>query len=111
MEITFKNKKLYKICCSERGLIKAYGSNCAKKINARLDDLHAAATLEAFRVLPGRCHELKGDRKNQLSLDLEHPLRLIFEPSNENVKIKESGGLDWNSVSAVMIIDVEDTHD
>jgi proteic killer suppression protein len=44
-------------------------------------------------------------------LDLEHPLRLIFEPSNENVKMKEGGGLDWGSVSAVKIINVEDTHD
>ncbi len=111
MEITFKNKKLHKICNSEKELIKAYGKNCARKINLRLDDLQAAANLEVFKVLPGRCHELKGDRKGQLSLDLEHPLRLIFEPSNENVKNKESGGLDWNSVSTVKIIDVEDTHD
>jgi plasmid maintenance system killer protein len=111
MEITFKNKKFQKICNSEKELIKTYGKNCARKINSRLDDLQAAINLEMFKALPGRCHELKGGRKGQLSLDLEHPLRLIFEPSNENVKIKEGGGLDWNSVSAVKIIEVEDTHD
>jgi len=111
MEITFKNKKLQKTCNSEKELIKAYGKNCARKISSRLDDLQAAANLEAFKTLPGRCHELQGDRKGQFSLDLEHPLRMIFEPFNENVKNKESGGLDWGSVSAIKIIGVEDTHD
>lgn len=66
--------------------------------------------MDVFRTLPGRCHELKGDRKGQLSLDLEHPLRLIFMPSDESVIKKEDGGLDWCSVKAVEIIDVEDTH-
>ena len=92
-------------------MIKAYGKNCARKIGARLDDLQAAINLESFKTLPGRCHELKGDKKGQLSLDLEHPLRLIFEPLNENVNKKDDGGMDWNLVDAVKIIDVEDTHD
>jgi proteic killer suppression protein len=111
MEITFKNKKLLKVCNSEKELVKVYGKNCARKISLRLDDLQAVTNLEVFKTLPGRCHELKGNRKGQLSLDLEQPLRLIFEPSNEEVKFKEDGGLDWNSVIAVKIIDVEDTHD
>ena len=66
------------MCNSEKLWIKKYGKNCAKKINLRLDDLQAAVNLEILRVLPGRCHELKGDKKGQLSLDLEQPLRLIF---------------------------------
>jgi len=111
MEITFKNKKFQKICNSEKELIKTYGKNCARKISSRLDDIHAAVNLEAFKTLPGRCHELKGNKKRQLSLDLEHPLRLIFEPSNEEVDKKEDGGIDWKLVNAVKIIDVEDTHD
>ena len=92
-------------------MIKAYGKNCARKIGARLDDLQAAINLESLKTLPGRCHELKGDKKRQLSLDLEHPLRLIFEPSNEEVDKQEDGGMDWKLVNAVKIIDVEDTHD
>lgn len=111
MDITFKTKKFYKICNSDVELLKAYGKNCARKISARLDDLQAAQSLEVLRTLPGRCHELKGNKKNQLSLDLEHPLRLIFEPTNQDVQRKEDGGLDWSSVNAVEIIGVEDTHD
>lgn len=111
MEITFKNKKIQKIFNSEKELIRKYGKKCAQKIAARLDDLEAASNLETLRSLPGRCHELKGDKKGSLSLDLEHPLRLIFEPSNENIKKKEDGGLEWISVVAVKIISVEDTHE
>lgn len=111
MDITFKIKKFHKICKSDVELLKAYGKNCARRIRARLDDLQAAQNLEVLRTLPGRCHELKGNKKNQLSLDLEHPLRLIFEPSNQDIQRKEDGGLDWSSVNAVEIIGVEDTHD
>jgi plasmid maintenance system killer protein len=111
MEIIFKSKKFQKICNSEKELIRAYGKNCARKIRSRLDDLQAAINLEAFRTLPGRCHELKGNKKWQLSLDLEHPLRLIFEPLNQDIARKEHGGMDWNLVTAVEIINVEDTHD
>jgi plasmid maintenance system killer protein len=111
MEITFQNKKFQKICNSEKELIKAYGKNCARKIRSRLDDLQAAVNLEAFKTLPGRCHELKGNKKGQLSLDLEHPLRLIFEPSNEEVGKKKDDSMDWKLINAVNIIGVEDTHD
>lgn len=111
VEVTFKSEKLQKVCNSEKELLKSCGKICARKFRARLDDLKAASTLEAFRSLPGRCHELKGDMKGQLSLDLEHPLRLIFEPSGEGVQLKEDGGLDWKSVKAIVILGVEDTHD
>ena len=111
MDVTFKSKKLQKTCNSDKELLREYGKNCARKFRARLDDLHAATTLEFFKTLPGRCHELKADRKGQLSLDLEHPLRLIFEPSGEGIQNKADGGLDWNSVKAIQIIEVEDTHD
>lgn len=111
MEITFKNNKLHKLCNSDTALTKKYGPVCARKMRSRFDDLFAAASLDIFVNLPGRCHELKGDKKGQLSLDLEHPLRLIFEPANEDVRKKPDGGLDWTSVNVVRIISVEDTHE
>lgn len=80
MEITFQNTKDQSLFNSEKELKREYGQVCAKKIRRRLDDLQAAPTLETMRNLPGRCHELKGDMKFQLSLDIEHPLRLIFMP-------------------------------
>jgi plasmid maintenance system killer protein len=113
LDVTFKKAKLQKVCNSDKELQRVYGKPCARKFRARLDDLQAAPNLAAFRdqKLPGRCHELIGDRKGQLSLDLEHPLRLIFIPVGDGVKANEDGGLDWNSVTAVQIEGVEDTHD
>ena len=111
MELSFGTKKLQKSCNTDRETVKHYGKTCARRLRTRLDDLKAASTLESFRYLGGRCHELKGDRKGQLSLDLEHPLRLIFEPVGDGVLRKDDGGLDWNSVKAVQVLGVEDTHD
>ena len=112
MEITFKSKKFAKICNSEKELVRAYGKTGAEKIRRRLDDLAAASDLDVLRPpFPGRCHELKQNRDGQLSLDVEQPYRLIFELSGEDIKYNENGGLDWKSVKAVKIIDVENTHD
>ncbi len=61
-------------------------------------------------MLPGRCHELTGDRARQLSIDLDHPYRLIFEPVEEPPPLKRDGGLDWSAVLAIRIIGIEDTH-
>ncbi|WP_419934156.1 killer suppression protein [Candidatus Palauibacter sp.] len=77
----------------------------------RLDDLRAADNLEVMRGLPGRCHELRGQRAGVLSLDLHHPYRLLFEPADEPVPRKVDGGLDWGRVVAVRILGVEDTHE
>ena len=63
-----------------------------------------------MRLLPGRCHELTGDRAGQLALDLDHPYRLIFMPFHDPIPTKADGGLDWTAVTAVVIVGVEDYH-
>lgn len=35
----------------------------------------------------GRCHPLKGDRKNQYAVDLVHPYRLVFEKKGNEIQI------------------------
>jgi len=35
----------------------------------------------------GRCHHLKGDRKNQYAVDLVHPYRLVFEKKGKEIQI------------------------
>jgi len=87
-----------------------WGPERARRLKRRLDDLRAAPNLETMRQLPGRCHELTGDRKGQITIDLDGPYRLIFEPAENPPPIKEAGGLDWEKVTAVLILAVEDTH-
>lgn len=110
MDILFSTGKLRKLCNDQKALRKEHGKRQADLVRRRLDDLEAAERLEVMRHMVGRCHELTGDRAGQLSLDLVHPDRLIFEPADEPVPRKEDGGLDWSRVVAVRIIGVEDTH-
>ena len=111
MEIYFKTRKLKKSCSSERAMRKDFGVRLAKKIAARLHELQTAEFLnEISRVPPARCHELSGDRKGQLSVDLQHPYRLIFIPANDPIPIKKDGGLDWENVDEVEIVEIVDPH-
>ena len=112
MEILFKKNKLRKICNKKALAQRQYGETQGKLLMRRLDELRAARCLGDLRFLPqARCHELKGNRKGQLSVDLRHPYRLIFEPADEPIPKKPDGGLDWEGVKLVRILAVEDTPD
>ena len=90
---------------------KRWGDARARRLQQRLAELAAAETLEHLRGLPGaRCHELKADRKGKISVDLAHPFRLIFEPDHNPLPRKPDGGLDWTQVTAVLVVEVADTH-
>lgn len=110
LNIVFESSALEKQCNNHKLLVKKQGSIRAKKIQQRLDDLRAAGSLQDMRMLPGRCHELKGNMTGLLTLDLDHPYRLIFEPANDPIPQKDDGGIYWNDVNAVRIIGIEDTH-
>ena len=114
MEIAFRTTKLEKAFCEGRKLIAIHGERRARLIMRRIQELRAAQTLRDLwppYTGPGRCHELTGDRVGQLSLDLDHPYRLIFVPDHEPRPLRPEGGLDWRRVTSVLILGVEDTHD
>ena len=111
MEISFATPKLQKLCNNANKLRGEFGPKCAVKIQCRLAELGAAECLEDLRNLPGpRCHELKADRDGQLAVDLEHPKRLIFVPNHDPVPVGVNGGLDWQNVTQVQIIEICDYH-
>ncbi len=113
MNIAFRSNKLRKEYSEARRLIQEHGPRCAKLIQQRLAELEAAPTLATMRDLPGaRCHELHGDKQGILSVDLEHPYRLLFIPDHDPVPIREdAGGLDWDKITAIMILGKHDTHE
>jgi plasmid maintenance system killer protein len=112
MVILFKTAKFEKECNNENLMIKRFGALRAKLLRRRLNEFHAAASLDVLRRLPQvRCHELKGRRKGQLSVDLDHPYRLVFEPADNPIPKKPDGGLDWTKVITVRLVGVEDTHE
>lgn len=109
MDIAFRREKLRKVCNDARLLAKEYGRERAVKIQLRLDQFRAARTLADIAALPAaRCHELQGERQGQLAVDLVHPWRLIFTPL-EWIE-KETGGLDWSKVEAIVVEEIVDYH-
>ena len=85
---------------------------CAPTITCTL--LGAAPNLGIFAPPynpPNRCHELKGNLKGVLSIDLDHPYRILLKPDHVPVPMREEGGLDWSKVTIIEIKGVEDTHD
>jgi hypothetical protein len=84
----------------------------SKRNDCAVDSTIAAApNLGVLRTLPGRAHELKGNRKDQISIDLKHPYRLIVEPADDPVPTRADGGLDWDAITAIRVLEVTDTHE
>jgi plasmid maintenance system killer protein len=112
MEITFRNKKLEKTLTTTRDMVALHGKRRAELIQQRLSEIEASPTLAILRLLPRpRCHELKGNRKGQLSVDLDHPYRLLFTPDHAPVPQAAAGGMDWAAVTRVRIQEITDTHE
>ena len=55
-------------------------------------------------------HPLTGDRAGQFSVDLDGPMRLLFEPAELPPPTLPSGGIDWQQVSSVRLLEIGDTH-
>lgn len=88
MQIEYKTKKLEMVCTNAAEATKAYGQEMAAKLHQRIDEIKAALSIEMmiqYRI--GRCHPLKGNRKNQYAVDLVHPYRLIFEKKKVSSKL------------------------
>jgi plasmid maintenance system killer protein len=114
MEIRFANSKLEKECNDMRLLQRRHGKRRADLLAKRLAVLAAATSLAdlgpPYRG-PMRCHELTGDRAGQLSIDLDHPYRLLFRPDHDPPPQRAEGGLDWTRVTRILILGVADTHE
>ena len=114
MELRFADRKLEKECNDARLLRRKHGDRRATLLQRRLSALAAAQSLATFAPPmsgPERCHELHANRIGQLSMDLDHPYRLIFRPDHDPIPKRQDGGLDWNLVVAILILGIEDTHE
>jgi plasmid maintenance system killer protein len=110
MKLSYINRRLEKSVATFSAIATNYGTR-AKLVNQRKNDLESASSLETMRTLGGNCHELVGNRKGQLAVDISGNHRIIFEPTHSPVPIKEDGGLDWKQVTKITILEIgEDYH-
>lgn len=104
MKLVYKNRKLEKSVASLSVIAATYGTR-AKLVNQRKNELQAAPTLETMRSIPAaNCHELKGNFKGMLAVDISGNHRIIFEPNHEPIPTKTDGGLDWQQVTEITIV-------
>jgi len=111
VELSFRNNKLAKVLNSERELQRSYGTDNGRRIALRLQNIRDAANLEELSKLPQtRLHPLVANRKDQLSVDVKHPYRLILESAHDETPRKPDGGLDWARITKVQVVEITDTH-
>lgn len=100
MKVTYKTQKLKKCCTQLSDAKKAYGDKMATKIHQRMNELTAIDSVEEMvSARLGRCHQLKGYRKEEYAVDLIHPFRLLFTKDGIEDRIQ-----------VVKIINIEDYH-
>lgn len=93
-------------------MVRELGAHMARRLGSRLQELEAADTLADMRLLPqARAHELRGDRDEQISFDLVHPMRLIVEVATDPTPRMTEGGLDWAAITSVTVMEIADTHE
>ena len=110
MEISFKSRKLEKQLTDPKEMAKSFGQ-LARKVNQRLKDLADADNLAIIKSIPAaRCHELTGNRKGEIAVDVSGNYRLIFEPNHDPIPKKADGGLNWEEVTSIQIKDIQDYH-
>ncbi len=110
VEINFKSRKLEKQLTDPKEMVKSFGQ-LARKVNQRLKDLSDADNLEILRAIPAaRCHELGGERKGELAVDVSGNYRMIFEPNHDPTPRKTDGGLNWEQITKIQINEIEDYH-
>lgn len=99
-----------KHCSTDAAGRRRWGADHWRVLKRRLIALAAARTLQDLQGVPGKCHQLVGDRAEQFALYLWGPYRLVFSPDHEPVPRREDGGVDWSQVTRIVILEVVDYH-
>lgn len=113
MQVVIKDKKL-KTSLEDRAMCqKQYGKEMAKKIMLRMAALSAAESLADFwppMSGPERCHVLMGDLEGLFSVDVKHPYRLLFRPTDAPADAQADEKERWQSIKSIEILGIKDTH-
>jgi proteic killer suppression protein len=110
MEISYRSRKLEKQLTDPKEMVKSFGQ-MAIKIKQRLKNLKDADNLGIMKTIPAaKCHELTGERKGELAVDVSGNYRMIFESLHDPIPKKDDGGLNLEEVTKIRINEIEDYH-
>lgn len=106
MQIAFGSRELRTLCEDEARASEELGEVRARALKNRLADLRAAVV--APELPAGRPRRLDGADSNLIALDLADGWRLVFAANHKRNPITESGSVDWEKVSRVKILRIEE---
>lgn len=109
VKIEFATLNLQNICENDKLMKKKFGNACANKLKARLADLQSATYVTELAA--GRPHPLKYKRLGEFSITISGPLRLIFGCGNKQIPRTDGDAVDWNQVTIIRILSIEDYHE
>lgn len=110
MELAFASSRLKKQLADQRQMERAFG-HVMPALKRRLDLLRAAPTLaEVPHTPPARRHELTGDWRGHLAVDVSGNWRMVFRPDHDPVPRHADGGIDPAAITAVVIVAILDYH-
>lgn len=107
MELVAGSSKLGRVLCNRRLLVKEYGSDCAKRIQVRLNELSGVNSLyELSPSSSSHCHKLHGEFAGKFAVDVSKNFRMIFEGYDLNNQPVS----DRSKIVTIEILDVCDYH-
>jgi plasmid maintenance system killer protein len=110
MKIKYKSNKLEKQLSNPKEITKKFGTR-ARKVNQRMQELKAVDSLFEMKSIPvANCHELSENRQDEIAVDISANFRMIFIPDHDPLPLKEDGGLNWEKVTDIKIVKMEDYH-
>ena len=109
MKVSYEDQVTETLCRHTKVAVKKLGMASAKKLQRRLNELHAASVVSELSI--GRPHPLEYDREGQFAVDLHKGTRLIFKPTFQPPPCKTDGSIDWSQIAEITIIETEDYHD
>lgn len=101
MKIVFANEALKNECNNQELLIKRLGTNRARVLRQRLDELFNAEVLADLRSFPHIGLSAPSPGGGDLALDLGPPCKLLFRPAGPH---HDDSGWDWNKIDSILIV-------
>lgn len=77
MKISYKTKKIERVCTNDKISDRTYGEDMSEKIQQRIGEIEAADTVEdMIQYHIGRCHTLTNNRNGNVQLTPDVAVRL-----------------------------------
>jgi hypothetical protein len=108
LQLAFESKQLRTICEDEMQAKVELGETVAKTLKHRLADLCAATSVKD--IVAGKPRLLPEPQANNMAIDLCDGRQLVFTANHVSNPTTQENNLDWNRVTRIKILRIEEGH-